>query len=110
MKMNRKLLINGKELKVLAAKALNINYEKICIEYEEEKTEFIIEVQQGSFIEQVSFSDKRILKELKLKELNLEIDYVTIYENEYAFKTDATDEQRVYVFYCNELVIGSAVA
>ena len=110
--MKRELLINEKELKVLAEKALNIKYEKISIEYVDEEwadsnieDELIIKIQQGHFIELISFSDERILKEL-----NLELDYVSIYENAYAFKVDATDEQKVYIFYCNELAIDSNIA
>ena len=115
--MRRELLINEKELKVLAAKALNNKYEKISIEYADEKwedsnieNELIIKIQQGHFIELISFSDERILKEFNFKELNMEFDYMTIYENAYAYKVDATDEQKVYIFYCNELVIDSNVA
>lgn len=115
--MRRELLISEKELKVLAEKALNIQYEKISIEYADEEWadsnieyELIIKIQQGHFIELISFSDERILKELNLKELNLELDYVSIYENVYAYKVDATDEQKVYIFYCNELAIDSNVA
>lgn len=116
-KMRRELLINEKELKVLAEKALNIQYEKISIEYADDEwedsnieNELIIKIQQGHFIELISFSDERILKELNLKELNLELDYVLIYENAYAYKVDATDEQKVYLFYCNELDTNSNVA
>ena len=115
--MRRELLISEKELKVLAEKALNIQYEKISIEYADDEwedsnieNELIIKIQQGHFIELISFSDERILKELNLKELNLELDYVLIYENAYAYKVDATDEQKVYIFYCNELDTNSNVA
>ena len=108
--MKRELLINEKELKGLVAKALNTKYEKISIEYADEEMadsniedELIIKIKQGHFIEQVSFCDERILKELNLKELNMELDYVSIYENAYAYKVDASDEQKVYIFYCNEL-------
>jgi len=115
--MRRKLLINEKELKELVAKALNNNYEKISIEYIDVEwadsnieDELIIKIQQGNFIELISFSDEKILKELNLKKLNLELDYVSIYENAYAYKVDATDEQKVYVFYCNELTVDSYIA
>lgn len=110
--MKRELLINEKELKELVAKALNNTYEKISIEYADDawedsniENELIIKIQQGHFIELISFYDERILKEL-----NLELDYVSIYENEYAYKVDATDEQKVYIFNCNELSIDSNVA
>ena len=115
--MRRKLLINEKELKELVAKALNNNYEKISIEYIDVEwadsnieDELIIKIQQGNFIELISFSDEKILKELNLKKLNLELDYVSIYENAYAYNVDATDEQKVYVFYCNELTVDSYIA
>lgn len=114
--MKRELLINEKELKELVAKALNNTYEKISIEYVDEEwansdieDELIIKIQQGHFIEQISFSDERILKELNLKELNMELDYVSIYENAYLYKDDATDEQKVYIFYCNELTVVSNI-
>ena len=109
--MKRELLINEKELKELVSKALNVNYEKIFIEYADNELiysniedELIIKIQQRNFIELISFSHEKILKELNLGKLNMELDYVSIYENAYAYKVDASDEQKVYIFYCNELV------
>ena len=115
--MKRELLMNEKDLKEIVAKAFNDNYEEISIEYVDEEwedsnivDELIIKIQKGNFIELISFCDERIKKELNFKELNMELDYVSIYENAYAFRVDATDVQKVYVFYCNELSINSNVA
>lgn len=107
--MKRELLINERKLKDIVSKTLDTKYENISIEWNDEP-ELIIELRHGHFIENISFSDERILKEFNFKELNMEFDYITIYENEYAYKVDATDEQRVYIFYCNELVIDSNIA
>ena len=102
--MERELIINGKKLKELVSSALKTKYENISFEFYLEN-DFVIEVKQGHFIEHISFSDERILKELNLKELNLELDYVLIHENEYAYKVDAKDEDLEYTFYCKDLEV-----
>ncbi|MFY4805923.1 hypothetical protein ACOTVJ_05945 [Aliarcobacter butzleri] len=102
--MERELIINGKKLKELVSSALKTKYENISFEFNLEN-DFVIEVKQGHFIEHISFSDERILKELNLKELNLELDYVLIHENEYAYKVDAKDEDLEYTFYCKDLEV-----
>ncbi|MDN5043124.1 hypothetical protein O8C80_07200 [Aliarcobacter butzleri] len=100
--MKSELIINGKKLKELVSSALEKKYEDISFEFNTE-SDFVIEVKQDHFIEHISFSDERILKELNLKELNLELDYVSIHENEYAFKVGAKDEELEYVFYCRKV-------
>ncbi|MBF7065393.1 hypothetical protein [Aliarcobacter butzleri] len=100
--MKRELIINGKKLKELVSSALEKKYEDISFEFNVEN-DFVIEVKRGHFIEHISFSNERILKELNFKELNLELDYVSIHENEYAFKVDAKDEELEYVFYCRKV-------
>ena len=100
--MERELIINGKKLKELVSSALKTKYENISFEFNNEE-EFSIEIKHGHFKEYISFSDERILKELNFKELNFELDYVLIHENEYAYRVDAKDEDLEYVFYCKEI-------
>lgn len=95
--MERELIINCKKLKELVASALDIKYENISFEFNNEE-DFAVEIKHGHFKEYISFSDERILKEL-----NLELDYVLIHENEYAYRVDAKDEDLEYVFYCKEV-------
>ncbi|RZV14530.1 hypothetical protein D3M61_04635 [Aliarcobacter butzleri] len=103
--MERELIINGKKLKELVSGALKIKYENISFKFNNEE-DFAVEIKYGHFKEYISFSDERILKELNLKELNLELDYVFIHENEYAYKVDAKDEDLEYTFYCKDLQVG----
>ena len=100
--MGRELIINCKKLKELVASAIDIKYENISFEFNNEE-DFGVEIKHGHFTEYISFSDERILKELNFKELNLELDYVLIHENEYAYRVDAKDEDLEYVFYCKEI-------
>ncbi|MCT7564258.1 hypothetical protein N5U20_10740 [Aliarcobacter butzleri] len=104
--MEKELLINGKKLKEIVSKALNLKYENLSIEYNDEP-ELVVEIKYGHFVEQIPFSNEKILNELNLREFNLELDYVSIYENEYAYSVDATDEQRVYLFICKEREMGA---
>lgn len=101
--MERELIINGKELKELVSNALETKYENISFEFNNEE-DFAIEIKHGHFREYISFCDERVMKELNLGELNLELDYVLIHENEYAYKLDAKDEDLEYVFYCKDLL------
>ena len=102
--MERELIINGKKLKELISSALKTKYENISFEFNNEE-DFAIEIKHGHFKEYISFSDERILKKLNFKELNFELDYVLIHENEYAYRVDAKDEDLEYTFYCKDLEV-----
>ncbi len=102
--MERELIINGKKLKELVSSALKTKYENISFEFNNEE-DFAIEIKHGHFKEYISFSDERILKKLNFKELNFELDYVLIHENEYAYRVDAKDEDLEYTFYCKDLEV-----
>ncbi|MCT7509773.1 hypothetical protein N5U26_05360 [Aliarcobacter cryaerophilus] len=102
--MERELIINSKKLKELVASALDIEYENLSFEFNNEEN-FTIEIKSGHFKEYIPFSDERILKAMNFKELNLELDYVLIHENDYAYRVDAKDEDLEYVFYCKEIEV-----
>ena len=100
--MKRELVINEKKIKELVSNALGKKYEDIKIEYNDHD-DLILEVKEGHFIEQIPFTDKRILQALNL-DMNFELDDVSIIEwNGYdPFNVNTTDEQKDYIFSCIE--------
>ena len=48
--MEKELLINGKKLKEIVSKALNLKYENLSIEYNDEP-ELVVEIKYGHFVE-----------------------------------------------------------
>jgi hypothetical protein len=102
--MERELLINVKKIKELVSNSLEKKYEDISIGYGDD---WIIEVKQGHFIEEIPFTDKRILQALNFEVTNLELDYVNIHDDGYSLREDATDEEITYVFFCKEREMGA---
>lgn len=100
--MRRELFLNEKKIKELVSETLQKEYKEIEITHNEQY-ELILEVKQGYFTEHISFFDEKILNKLNLQELGLKLDCIGIYENEYAYKPDATDEQKMYIFNCDNL-------
>lgn len=102
--MERELLINVKKIKELVSNSLEKKYEDISIRYGDD---WIIEVKQGHFMEEIPFTDKRILQALNFEVTNLELDYVNIHDDGYSLREDATDEEITYVFFCKEREMGA---
>lgn len=98
--MKRKLLLNEKKIKELVSNVLEKKYEDVSVQYDNHD-DLIIELKEGHFIEQIPFTDRRILQALNLETLNLELNDVSLYEDEYAYSDD--EEQKTYVFSCNDL-------